>query len=60
MRLFGDPHNKDYSIWGGLNWGPPILESYHIGVRCESSVLQVATSEPNRVAKWDRVYGFRV
>ena len=30
VPFWGGPHDKDYVVFGGLYWGPPIKGNYHI------------------------------
>ena len=31
--ICGGPHNKDYIVYLGLYWGPPILGNYHMNTQ---------------------------
>ena len=38
----GGPHNKDYSILGGVFWGPPILGNYQL-LEIETTIMGYIT-----------------
>ena len=39
--FFWGPHNKDYSIFEGLYWGPPILGNYHMSDMPRVDILEL-------------------